>query len=152
MAQPIRPAEIQMDLVSQGEMSGMRRTSAPPGSEILLDPTSNPMMSNQPFRQAQHAEQNVRNRQQDAMGQYMADNERQSDEAIRQMSAAQQKASDLKRETVAMILDGGNAPATAMLFSDKGLTEKVTRDAMQQRAIGERLSPDLADYSGQLMA
>ena len=58
----------------------------------------------------------------------------------------------LKRETVGLILDKATTPALDMLFADKGLAEKVTRDSMQQQAIAQQLSPDLADYSGQLMA
>ena len=152
MAQPIRPAEIQMDLVSAGGMEGMRRTSAPAGAQMLHDMTSNPAVSNQPFRQAQHAQQGMMVRAEESGMQGMANMERLSDEAIRDAAGADQKAKDMKRETVAMILDKSSAPATAMLFGQKGLAEKVTRDAMQQQAIGERLSPDLADYSGQLMA
>jgi len=152
MAQPIRPAEIQMDLVSAGGMEGMRRTVAPPGAQMLNDPTSNPMVSNQPFRQAQHAQQGMLLRNQEAGHQMMSDMSRQGDEAIRSAAAAEQMARDMKRETVAMILDKSSAPATAVLFGTKGLAEKVTRDAMQQQAIGEQLSPDLADYTGQLMA
>jgi len=152
MIQPIRPAEIQMDLVSAGGMEGMRRTSSPPGAQMLNDPTSNPMVSNQPFRQTQLAQQGMMLRDQEASGQQMAHMERLSEEVVRTAAASEQKARDMKRETVAMILDKTSAPATAILFGTKGLAEKVTRDAMQQQAIGEQLSPDLADYTGQLMA
>lgn len=150
MAQPIRPAEIQMDLVSLG--TGMRNTTAPAGAQIQLDPTSNPAMSNQPFRQSQLAGQNVDQRTQDAMSQYMASNTRQQDNMIRAAGEADERARGLKNETIALILERSSAPASGLLFSDKGLTEMVTRDAMQNMAIGERLSPDLADYTGQLMA
>ena len=150
MAQPIRPAEIQMELVSQG--TGMRNTTAPPGAQMQLDPTTNPMLSNQPFRQTQLAQQNVQQRGTEAMYQNLSGATRQNDIAITEAASSEQKARDFKRESVAMILDRSNAPATAMLFSDKGLQEQVTRDAMQMAAISQRLSPDLADYSGQLMA
>ena len=150
MAQPIKPAQIQMDLVSQG--TGMRNTTAPPGAQMLLDPTANPMMSNQPFRQAQHAQQNLGIRAQDSMMQQRAGAERQQDQAIRGAAEAEEMARGLKREAVGLILEKADTPALDMLFSDKGLAEKVTRDSMQQMAIAEQMSPDLADYSGQLMA
>ena len=86
------------------------------------------------------------------MFQTLAGATRQKDIGITEAASSEQKARDLKRETVAQILDASNAPATTMLFSDKGLAETVTRDAMQMAAISQRLSPDLADYSGQLMA
>ena len=149
----MKPAQIQMDLASLGNgMPGMRNSTAPAGAQMQLDPTTTPAMSNQPFRQAQHAEQNLQMRGQAAMGQYMSDNTRQQSEMLRTAGEAEEMARGLKNETVALILEKGSAPNTAMLFSDKGLTEKVTRDAMQNMAIGQRLSPDLADYSGQLMA
>ena len=150
MAQPIKPAQIQMDLVSQG--TGMRNTTAPPGAQMLLDPTANPMMSNQPFRQAQHAQQNLMARGQEKEMQGLAGAQRQQDQAIRSAAEAEEMARGLKRETVGLILEKADTPALDMLFADKGLAEKVTRDAMQQQAITEQLSPDLADYSGQLMA
>ena len=153
MSQTIRPAQIQMDLVSSAEgMTGMRRTSSPPGEQQRLDPMSSPMMSNQPVRQMQLGQQNLLNRQRDAQSQYSADATRQSDQALRAAAEAQEAARNMRAGTVAMILDGTSAPATALLFGEKGLAEKVTRDAMQMKAIGEQLSPDLADYSGQLMA
>lgn len=150
MAQPIKPAQIQMDLVSQG--TGMRRTAAPPGAQMLLDPTSNPIMSNQPFRQAQHAQQSLGIRAQDGISQQMASATRMQDQVVRGAAEAEEMARGLKRETVGLILDKTNTPNLDMLFSDKGLAEKVTRDSMQQMAIAEQMSPDLADYSGQLMA
>ena len=131
----------------------MRRTSAPPGAQLLLDPGSTPMISNQPQRQMQLGEQNIRNQcYADAQMQYKADATRQGDEMLRSAGEAQQMARDLRASTVAQILDGTSAPATALLFGEKGMAEKVTRDAMSNKAIGERLNPDLGDYSGQLMA
>jgi len=152
MAQPITPAQVQMDLASMADgMTGMRRTSASPGPNALLG-GSNPAMSNQPVQQATLAEQSVRNRMLDANSQRLADAERQQDLMTRDMAARQQQAIDLKNETVAAILDGANAPATAMLFADKGMPERVTRDAAVNRGIIEQMSPDLSDYAGQLMA
>ena len=150
MVQPIKPAQIQMDLVSQG--TGMRNTTAPPGAQMLLDPTANPIMSNQPFRQAQHAQQHLMVRGEESGRQKMAGSERLQDQAVRSAAEAEEMARGLKRETVGLILDKANTPALDMLFADKGLAEKVTRDSMQQQAIAQQLSPDLADYSGQLMA
>ena len=150
MSQPIRPAEIQMELVSQG--TGMRRTTAPPGAQMQLDPTANPMLSNQGFRQIQHAEQNSAVRAQDANQQYLTAGTRAQDQAVLADASAQEKARALKEGAVKQILDSANTPALDMLFSGNGMAEMVTRDAMQQQAIAEQLSPDLADYSGQLMA
>ena len=153
MAQPIRPAQVQMDLVSQASgMSGMRRTSAPPGTQQFLDPSSSPVVSNQPARQLQLGEQTLLNRGRDAMSQYSADATRQSDEALRSAAEAQNMARNLRADTVALILDGVNAPAMGLLMGQRGMEERVTRDLMQSKAILERVSPDLADYSGQLMA
>ena len=153
MAQPIKPAQVQMELASAADgMTGMRRTSAVPGEQIRLDPTASPLISNQPQRQMQLGQQNMRNRVVDAQMQYKADATRQGDEMLRSAGEAQQMARDLRANTVAQILDGTSAPATALLFGEKGMAEKVTRDAMTNQAIGERLNPDLGDYSGQLMA
>ena len=160
MAQPIRPAQVQMDLVSASEgMTGMRRTAAPPGAQQFLDPASSPVISNQPGRQMQLAQQTMLNRGRDAMQQYSADATRQSDEALRASAQAQQKAREMRNDTVAQILDGAGAPAMGLLLGQRGMAERATRDAMQQQAIMERMSggginnsPDLADYAGQLMA
>ena len=153
MAQPIRPAEVQMDLVSAAEgMTGMRRTAAPPGSQQMLDQLSSPMMSNQPARNMQIAQQTVNNRTMDAATQGMANMQRMSDVAVRDAAEAQHMAKDMRDRTVATILDATSAPATGLLLGEKGLAEKVTRDAMVQQGIGERINPDLSDYSGQLMA
>ena len=152
-SQPIRPAQVQMELASAADgMTGMRRNTSPPGAQVHLDPTSTPMISNQPQRQMQLGQQNIRNRVMDAQMQYQADATRQSDEMLRSSGEAQQMARDLRASTVAQILDGTSAPATALRFGEKGMAEKVTRDAMTNKAIGEQLNPDLGDYSGQLMA
>ena len=152
MAQPITPAQVQMDLASMADgMTGMRRTSAPPGPNAMLGGAS-PAMSNQPVQQATLAEQSVRNRMLDAGSQRLADVTRQEDLMMRDTAERQQKAQDLKNETVAFILEKTSAPNTAMLFADKGMPERITRDVAVNRGIVEQMSPDLADYAGQLSA
>ena len=51
-----------------------------------------------------------------------------------------------------MIIENSDASVMPMLMADKGLLEKTTRETMQGIAVAQRTSPDLADYTGQLMA
>lgn len=153
MAQPIRPAQMQMDLVNVANGTpGMSRTSAPSGPQGVLDPMSNPMMPNQGNQQMFLGQQQARNNAMDAQMQYAAGAERQEDVMLSAVSDAQEKAKNMRDRTVATILEESSAPNMAMLMGQKGMAEKVTRDAMQQMAIAKNMSADLADYTGQMMA
>lgn len=147
----LRPAQVGLDMASMGGYEGMRRTAAQPGANAELG-ASNPAMNNQLLQNTQLAQQNQMVSAEENSFQAMAGQERQMSEGKRQADARAYKAQDLLNETKANILDANNAAATMMLFSNKGLTEKVTRDVAAQKAIGERLNPDLGDYAGQLSA
>ena len=153
MAQPIRPAQMQMDLVNLANGTpGMSRTSAPSGPQGVLDPMSNPMMPNQPNQQNYLGQQQALNNAMDARMQYRSGAEREEDVMMNAVSDAQSKAKGMRDRTIATILENSSAPNMAMLMGQKGMAEKVTRDAMQQMAIAKNMPADLADYTGQMMA
>ena len=155
MSQPIRnmAAASQLDLssIAMGE-PGMRHTAAAPGPQMMLDPQTTPAMSNQPMRQMQLATQNAIQRGTEAQMQGMSGAQRNMELAALDESAAKNKAQSLLNETKSLIIDSSDASTLPMLLADKGLMEKVTRDTMQGIAVAQRTAPDLADYSGQLMA
>lgn len=153
MAQPIRPAQMQMDLVNVANGTpGMSRTSAPSGPQGVLDPMSNPMMPTQGNQQMFLGQQQARNNAMDAQMQYATGRERQEDVMLNAAADAQSKARGIRDRAVATILEEASAPNIAMLMGQKGMAEKVTRDAMQQMAINKNIPADLADYNGQMMA
>ena len=153
MAQPIRPAQMQMDLVNVANGTpGMSRTSAPSGPQGVLDPMSNPMMPTQGSQQMFLGQQQARNNQMDAQMQYAAGAERQENVMMSGISDAENRAKRQRDITVATILEEASAPNMAMLMGQKGMAEKVTRDAMQMMAINKNIPADLADYNGQMMA
>ena len=151
MAQPIRPAEIQMNLVAGAEgMPGMLHTSAPPGSQMMLDPSVTPQMSNQPQRQAQFVGQQMTQRGIEAQMQGLAGATRLASEQVREAGEAQAMAKELKNKTVDQILEVSSAPVMGLINSDKGFKEALYRDTLQGMAVAQRTAPDLADYAGQL--
>ena len=153
MAQPIRPAQMQMDLVKVANGTpGMSRTSAPSGPQGVLDPMSNPMMPTQGNQQMFLGQQQAKNNAMDAQMQYATGAERQEDVMMSKVADAQYQARRQRDLAVGTILEEASAPNMAMLMSQKGLAEKVTRDAMQQMAINKNIPADLADYNGQMMA
>lgn len=153
MAQPIRPAQMQMDLVNVANgTSGMSRTSAPSGPQGVLDPMSNAMMPNQPNQQRYLGEQQALKNAMDARMQYATGKERQEDVMMNTVADAQSKARGIRDRAVATILEESSAPNMAMLMGQKGMAERATRDAMQMMAISKNLPADLADYTGQMMA
>lgn len=151
MSQPIRPSQVQMDISSMGGNEGMRRTAASPGPNALLG-AANPAINNQMVQQAQLAQQNLQQRMQDSMSQNMAGQERNMDEMQRGMNEQEFAAQNLLNETKSNILEANSSGNAMMALSDRGLAEKVSRDIASQRAISERLNPDLGDYAGQLSA
>jgi len=153
MAQPIRPAQMQMDLVNVANGTpGMSRTSAPSGPQGVLDPMSNPMMPTQGNQQMFLGQQQAKNNAMDAQMQYATGAERQEDVLMSKVADAQYQARRIRDLAVGTILEEASAANMAMLMGQKGLAEKVTRDAMQQIAINKNIPADLADYNGQMMA
>ena len=89
---------------------------------------------------------------QDSMSQNMVGQERNADEMVRGMNEQEFAAQNLLNETKSNILEANSSGNAMMALSDRGLAEKVARDVASQRAISERLNPDLGDYAGQLSA
>ena len=129
----------------------MRRTAAQPGPNGLLG-ASNAAVNNQALQNAQLAQQSLSQRTVDAMSQRTAGMTRQMDEGLRQENSSEYEAQKLLNDTKSNILEAAGAPAALMLMSDNGMAEKVARDITTQKAINERINPDLGDYAGQLSA
>ena len=153
MATTVRPSMIQMDVGSLGPNMGMRAETATPGPNQLIggglaNLNVNPNQAKNMFG----AQQNQMMNGKTAEMLYTADAARGMDNASLAQSGAEYKANMMKNMYVNNILENSQEGVATMALANPGVSEVVTRDAMTNRAIANRLNPDLGDYAGQLMA
>jgi hypothetical protein len=149
MAQPIRPAQMEMDFSNlRNNTPGMSRTSSTRGPNSIVDPMSNPARNAQTNQQMFLGRQRATEDMRTGMQGVTTNAIRQQDVAMTAAAEAIAKAQKLKTDTVATVLEASSPASLKMLTETPGMAEEATRSYMTQMAINS----DLGDYAGQLMA